>query len=118
MRGTREFKNALIGVTNTIPNHYRKINNIYENDYNNKYNKYINTNTKDDYTRNGLDRSGNNFRNSTLSKNRNFQNIRPAPKLSDTNHYYFIKFYLSYNNKYDLIKKYKIISGIRKSSMI
>ena len=105
MRGTREFKNALIGVTNTIPNHYRKINNIYENDYNNKYNKYINTNTKDDYTRNGLDRSGNNFRNSTLSKNRNFQNIRPAPKLSDTNHYYnntlnFINYKNNYNNQF------------------
>ena len=39
MKSTREFKNALIGITNTGTKHYRRINNIYENDYNNKYNK-------------------------------------------------------------------------------
>ena len=85
MRATREFKIALIRVINSIPNHYRKINNIYKDDYKNKYN---NKNTKDDYSRNGLVRKGNNYRNTTLNKNGNFQNIRPSPKLSDKNHYY------------------------------
>ena len=99
MKSTREFKNALIGITNTGTNHYRRINNIYENDYNNKYNKYINTNSKDDYSRNGLIRNGNNYRNTTLSKIGNFQNIRPSPKLSDTHHYYNNTLnFINYNN--------------------
>ena len=99
MKSTREFKNALIGITNTGPNHYRRINNIYENDYNNKYNKYINTNSKDDYSRNDLIRIGNNYRNTTLSKIGNFQNIMPSPKLSDTHYYYNNTLnYINYNN--------------------
>ena len=90
-----------IGLSNNSLSNFRKINNLYEDNYNQKY---INTNYKNDISRNGIIRDDN-IRNATLNKLTNFQNTRPYQKLSTTNHNYNNTLYNRTNNEFRPINK-------------
>ena len=66
-------------------NNFRKINNIYENNYTSKH---YNTNSKYDFSRNENLKSENNRGNNTLNKMDYFQNKRQTQNLFNTNFIY------------------------------
>ena len=90
-----------IGLSNNSLSNFRKINNIYEDNYNQKY---INTNYKSEVSRNDIIKDDI-IRNSTLNKLTNFQNTRPIQKLSTTNYYYNNTLYNMNNNQIKKINK-------------
>ena len=96
-----------IGLSNNSLSNFRKINNLYEDNYNQKY---INTTYKSDFSRNGLLKDDDNIRNSKLNKPLNFQNAKPIQKLSNTNHYYNNTLYNMNNNQFRKISKKEIFT--------
>ena len=96
-----------IGLSNNSLSNFRKINNLYEDNYNQKY---INTTYKSDFSRNGLLKDDDNIRNSKLNKPLNFQNAKPIQKLSNTNYYYNNTLYNMNNNQFRKINKKEIFT--------
>ena len=90
-----------IGLYNNSLNNFRKINNLYEDNYNQKY---INTNYKGEISRNDMIKDDI-IKNSTLNKLTNFKNKRPIQKISSTNYYYNNTLYNMNNNQPRKINK-------------
>ena len=73
---------------NKTPNYYRKINNIYENNY---AHKHMNTNSKSDIPKNIMNTADNSYRNTVSNKMGNYQNSNIPAKsfISSNNNIYY-----------------------------
>ena len=74
---------------NKTPNYYRKINNIYENNY---AHKHMNTNSKSDLSKNNVNTADNSYRNTVSNKLGNYQNNNNIPAksyISSNNNIYY-----------------------------
>lgn len=82
---------------NKTPNYYRKINNIYENNY---AHKHMNTNSKSDIPKNIMNTADNSYRNTVSNKLGNYQtnNIPDKSYISSNNNIYYSNNNTSLNN--------------------